>query len=258
MPIPTRLPAAMIAAVLALSPVPGLAQTSGQAPKAKPPAAKQQPAPKEQPAPQSQPAQPPGPAPVVVELKASPSQPEWTKVCGKDERANTEICYTTRDFVTDKGQRIVAVALYDVKAKNAPKTLRILMPLGLLVPPGIRIAAEKSQPAAGRYSACLPHGCFAEAAVKDDLVAALKKGGALTVSARNQAGKEITFAVPTDGFGKAFDGPPVDPQVLAEQQKKIQEELQKRAEEQRGRRMGNFGTPGQTPEANAGVPAAKP
>ena len=251
MPFPSRLPATVIATMLAFSPLPGLAQTSGQAQKPK------QPAPKEQPAPKNQQAQPPAAAPVVVALKASPSQPEWTKVCGKDERANAETCYTTRDFVTDKGQRIVAVALYDVKAKNAPKVLRILMPLGLLVPPGIRIAAEKSQPVAGRYSACFPHGCFAEAAVKDDLVAALKKGAALTVSARNQAGKEVAFAVPTDGFGKAFDGPPVDPQVLAEQQKKIQEELQKRAEEVRGRRMGDFGNPAQAPEANAGSPGAK-
>jgi invasion protein IalB len=252
MPTPSRLSRAVIATMLALSPVSGLAQTSGQAPKPK------QPAPKAQPAPQNQQAQPPAAAPVVVALKAAPAQPEWTKVCGKDERTNAETCYTTRDFVTDKGQRIVAVALYDVKAKNAPKVLRILMPLGLLVPPGIRIAAEKSQPAAGRYSSCLPNGCFAEAAVKDDLVAALKKGMLLNVSARNQAGKEVTFTVPTDGFGKAFDGPPVDPQVLAEQQKKIQEELQKRAEEQRSRRMGNFGNPGQAPEANAEAPAAKP
>ncbi|WP_036351115.1 invasion associated locus B family protein [Microvirga sp. BSC39] len=251
MPITSRLPATVIASVLALSPLPVLAQTSGQAPKPK------QPAQKEQPAPKNQQAQPPAAAPVVVALKASPAQPEWTKVCAKDERANTDICYTTRDFVTDKGQRVLAVALYDVKAKNAPKTLRILMPLGLLVPPGIRIAAEKSQPVAGRYSTCVPHGCFAEAAVKDDLVANLKKGAGLTVSARNQAGKEVTFAIPMDGFGKAFDGPPVDPQVLAEQQKKIQEELQKQAEERRGGRTGNFGSPGQAPEANAGVPGAK-
>jgi len=252
MPITSRLPGAVIATALALSPVPGLAQTSGQAPKPK------QPAPKEQPAPQNQQAQPPAAAPVVVELKASPAQPEWTKVCAKDERAKAEICYTTRDFVTDKGQRVLAVALYDVKAKNAQKTLRILMPLGLLVPPGIRIAAEKSQPVAGRYSTCSPHGCFAEAAAKDDMVAALKKGTSLTVSARNQAGKEVSFAIPMDGFGKAFDGPPVDPQVLAEQQKKIQEELQKQAEERRGRRMGNFGNPGQAPETNAGAAEVKP
>ncbi|MBB3017951.1 invasion protein IalB [Microvirga lupini] len=255
MPMTLRLPGAVIAALLALSPLPGFAQTSGQAPKPKQPAPKEQPAPKAQPAPT---AQPPAAAPVVVPLKASPSQPEWTKVCAKDERANAEICYTTRDFVTEKGQRIVAVALYDVKAKTVQKTIRILMPLGMLVPPGIRIMAEKSQPVAGRYSMCVPHGCFAEAVVKDELVSALKKGTTLNISTRNQAGREVTFTVPTEGFGKAFDGPPVDPQVLAEQQKKIQEEFQKQAEEQRSRRMGNFGNPGQAPEASAGAPEVKP
>lgn len=229
----------MMAMALALGAAPGLAQTSGQAPKPK------QPAPKAQ---QAQ--QPPNAAPVAVQLKAEPSQTEWTKVCGKDQGANAEVCYTTRDFVTDKGQRAVSVALYDIKSKTPQKTIRMLMPLGFLVPPGIRIAPEKSQPVAGRYAMCIPTGCFAEALVKDDFVAALKKGTALTVSARNQVGREVTFTVPTDGFGKAFDGPPIDPQVLAERQKKMQEELQKRSEELRNRQS-NFGNPAQPPAANA-------
>ncbi len=75
--------------------------------------------------------------------------------------------------------------------------------------------------------------------MKDSFVAALKKGTTLNVSARNQAGTVVTFAVPADGFGKAFDGPPLDPQVLVEQQRKMQEELQKRAEELRGRLQSN-------------------
>lgn len=87
----------------------------------------------------------------------------------------------------------------------------------------------------GRYATCLPHGCIAKAAVKDDFVTAVKKGTALNVSARNQTGAVVTLVVPTEGFGKAFDGPPVDPQVLAEQQKKMQEELQKRSEGLRNR-----------------------
>ncbi len=126
--------------------------------------------------------------------------------------------------------------------------LRILVPLGFLVSPGTRIVVDKSPPVAGRFSACLPHGCFIEAAVKDDFVTAVKKGTTLNVSARNPAGREVTFTIPVAGFGKAFDGPPVDPQVLAEQQKKMQEEMQKRAEEARNRQSGN---PAQAPAANA-------
>jgi hypothetical protein len=36
-------------------------------------------------------------------------------------------------------------------------------------------------------------------------------------------------------FAKAYDGPPTDPKVFEEQQKKLQDELQKRAEEARKR-----------------------
>ena len=35
------------------------------------------------------------------------------------------------------------------------------------------------------------------------------------------------------GFGKAFDGPAIDPKVLQDQQQKLQAGLQKQAEEQR-------------------------
>jgi invasion protein IalB len=227
MPFTSRLTGSMAALVLVLSSSPGLSQGTGQGSKPK------------QPAPQSQQAQPPNSGPVIVQLKPEPAQPDWAKVCEKNEGTKTEVCYTTRDFVTDKGQRIFAAAVYDAKGKKAQKTVRLLTPLGLLVPPGVRLTVDKGQPVSGRFTSCLPHGCFAEASVKDSFVAALKKGTTLNVSTRNQAGTVVTFAVPTDGFGKAFDGPPLDRQVLAEQQKKMQEELQKRAEELRSRLLSN-------------------
>ena len=80
------------------------------------------------------PAAPTGPT--VVQVKAEPSQPEWTKVCGKDQGNGAEICYTTRDFVSDQGQPVLAVAVYDVKGAQAQKIVRFLMPLGLLLSAG--------------------------------------------------------------------------------------------------------------------------
>ena len=112
------------------------------------------------------------------------------------------------------------MALYDTKGKAAQKPVRILVPLGFVVQPGIRIVVDKSQPVAGRFSACLPYGCFVEASVKDDLITAIKKSSTMNVSARNQVGRAVTFAVPIAGLGKAFDGPPVETQVLADGRRK--------------------------------------
>ncbi|WP_407664077.1 invasion associated locus B family protein [Microvirga alba] len=235
-------------ALLVSAPV--LAQTAPRpAAPAAAPAAQPKPA---VPAP-AQPGQPPqGNGPMVVQVKAEPSQPEWTKVCGKDQGTNSEICYTTRDFVSDQGQPVLAVALYDVKGQQAQKIVRFLMPLGLLLQPGIRFAVDQGQPTDGKYAVCFPNGCFAEAPVKDDFIAALKKGSSLNVSVQNQAGRLVTFAVPAAGFGKAFDGPAIDPKVLEEQQKKLQEELEKKSEELR-KQLGNSAAP-----AGAAPAAPKP
>ncbi|WP_052954741.1 invasion associated locus B family protein [Microvirga vignae] len=216
-------------------------------------------------APAAQPAKPAAPAPApaqgqpaqqqsgptVVQVKAEPSQPEWTKVCGKDQNTNTEICYTTRDFVSDQGQPVLALAVYDVKGQQPQKVVRFVMPLGLLLQPGLRFAVDQGQAIPGRYVMCLPNGCFAEAQVKDDFIASFKKGANLNVSVQNQVGREITFAVPAAGFGKAFDGPPIDPKVLEEQQKKLQEELQKKSEEMRQKMLQSQGGGAAAPSAQA-------
>jgi hypothetical protein len=47
-------------------------------------------------------------------------------------------------------------------------------------------------------------------------------------------GAPLTLPLPLAGeFAKAYDGPPTDPKVFEENQKKLQEELQKRAEDAR-------------------------
>lgn len=179
-------------------------------------------------------AAPPAGAPAgPVKVELSPSQAEWTKVCGKDPSAGKEICYTTRDFGAQADQPpVLALAVYDVKGDDT-KIVRLLMPVGLMLKPGFRFAVDKNQPEAGAYEICFPNGCFAEAKVKAAAIDQLKKGTTLSVIVKNQVNNEVTFTMPLAGFGKAFDGPAIDPKVLEEQQKQLADELQKRAEEER-------------------------
>jgi invasion protein IalB len=184
----------------------------------------------------------------LVQLKPEPSQPDWVKVCGKDPASNVEICYTTRDFVSDQGQPVLAVAMYDVKGKPE-KISRFILPLGLLLAPGIKFAVDQGNSSDGKFAICLPNGCFAEGTTNDAFINSMKKGTTLNVKFKNQVGNEVTFQVPLAGFGKAFDGAPLDPKVLEEQQKKLQEELQKRSDELRSKLQG--GSAAATPDPAA-------
>jgi invasion protein IalB len=235
--VPTAL-AAALAVGLGAAPAPAQTQAPPQ-PRQNRPGQPASPAPQQPPAPGQAAAGAQAAGPQVIQVKPEPSQTDWTKVCGKDQNSATEICYTTRDFIPDQGQPIFAVAIYDIKGPQTQKVVRFLLPLGLLLKPGIRFTIDQGQPTPGAYAVCFPNGCFAEAPVKDDAINALKKGTTLNVSVQNQVAREVTVQIPLAGFGKAFDGPPIDPKVLQEQQKKLQEELEKRSDELRKRLESN-------------------
>jgi invasion protein IalB len=183
-------------------------------------------------APAQQAPQPPT-GPVTVAVKPDPAQTDWIKQCAQDPGTKKEVCFTTRYFVaTDNGEPLLAVAVYSTQ-DDKEKILRYLMPPALLLQPGIRFGVDNGQQEAGRYTICFPNGCFAEARVKEEFVKSMRAGTTLKVSSQNAAGQEVTFEAPLTGFAKGFDGPPIDPKVLEEQNKKLQEELQKRGEAMR-------------------------
>lgn len=207
-------------------------------------------------APEVQPNAPaaPGPGAQGNRLPLVATQKEWTKVCGKDPTANKQVCYTTRDFSAEAGKPpVLALAVYDVQGDDT-RVVRMLMPIGLMLRPGFRFAIDNGQTTDGSYEICFPNGCFAEAKIKGNLLEAMKKGKVMDVSVRNRDNAEVIFGVPLEGFGKAFDGPAIDPKVLQEQQQKLQAELQKRAEDERKRLEASKSA---SPTGGAAMPAAK-
>nr|WP_244396021.1 invasion associated locus B family protein [Beijerinckia indica] len=202
---------------------------------------------------QQAPQQPQGP----IRLDLIATQNDWTKVCGHDPASGKEICYTTRDFGSQADQPpVLALAVYDIKGEDT-RVVRLLMPVGLLLRPGLRFSVDKNPTIEGAFELCFPNGCFAEARVKGTTIDQMKKGSVFNVAVKNQVNNEVTFAVPLTGFGKAFDGPPIDPKVLEEQQKKLQAELQKRAEEERKKLEAAQPAPAGGAPAAAPAPAGK-
>jgi hypothetical protein len=85
----------------------------------------------------------------------------------------------------------------------------------------------------GPYVICFQNGCMADYEASGELVGKLKKGQGLVVQGINGAGQPVSLVLPLADFAKAYDGPPTDPKVFEEQQKRLQDELQRRAEEAR-------------------------
>jgi invasion protein IalB len=173
-----------------------------------------------------QPAQPPQ---QQVQLIYSP----WTKICKKPPGDNAkEFCFTGKDARIESGLQVVAAVLVEPQGE-ARKILQITLPLRVSLTHGTRLIIDQGQPATAPYVICHPVGCVANYEVNADVIANFKKGQTLYVQAINENGAVMNIPLSLTDFAKAYDGPPTDPKVVEEQQKKLQEELQRRADEAR-------------------------
>src|SRR5215467_6189162 len=211
-----------------------LAQTpkGPAAPKAKAP-----PAPAAQPQPKAAPAAP------AEQQAAAPAEPQlifspWTKFCLKGQEAGAkQVCFTGKDGRVESGMPVVAAVLIEPEGENK-KLLRVTLPLGMAIQFGTRVIVDNGQPMTGPYVICFQNGCMADYEASGELVGKLKGGKRLVVQGINGSNQPISLELPLNDFAKAYDGPPTDPQVFEAQQKKLQDELQKRAEDARKRLEG--------------------
>ena len=170
-----------------------------------------------------------GPAPEMPQLIYSP----WAKFCGKgQDAAAKQVCFTGKDARTEAGQPVVAAALIEPDGETK-KLFRITLPSPLQLQYGTRVIVDQQPPMTGPFFTCFANGCMADYEATPDLIGKLKHGQMLTIQAINLAGAAISFPLPLVDFAKANEGPPTDPKVFEEQQKKLQDELQKRADEAR-------------------------
>ncbi|MBR1220167.1 invasion associated locus B family protein [Bradyrhizobium sp. U87765 SZCCT0131] len=227
------------------------------APKAAPKAA----APKA--APKAAPAAPAAQAPAAApQAQQQPEQQQvqliyapWTKFCLKGQDANAkQICFTGKDGRIESGQPVVAAVIIEPEGEPK-KILRVTLPLGMQLVHGTRVIIDGNPPAQSPYVICFANGCMSDYEATPEMIANLKKGQNLIVQAINSNGAPLTLPLPlqeTGGasFAKAYDGPPTDPKVFEENQKKLQDELQKRANEARQK------LEQAAPAANGAAPAA--
>jgi invasion protein IalB len=236
------------------------AQTA-PAPAAKPKAAA---APKKQPAKPAEAQQAPQPVPAAPGAPAEGQPPApggdqqqvqliyspWTKFCLKGKEANAkQVCFTGKDARIESGMPVVAAVIIEPEGVDK-KILRVTLPLGMQLAHGTRVILDQSQPMTAPYVICFNNGCMADYEASADMIGKMKKGQALVVQAINSTGQPMSLGLPLADFAKAYDGPPTDPKIFEEQQKKLQEELQRRADEARKKLEGQG-----APTSSAAPPA---
>jgi invasion protein IalB len=158
---------------------------------------------------------------------------DWAKFCGKgNDPGAKQVCFTGRDARTEAGLPVIAAALIEPEGEPK-KILRVTLPSPVQLGKGSRIIVDQGEYQAADFFTCFPNGCMADYEANPDLINKMKSGQTLTLQAVNLANQVISFSMPLANFKKANEGPPTDPKAFQEQQDKLQQELQKKADEER-------------------------
>jgi invasion protein IalB len=236
-----RMSAAGLAALVTLAFATG---AFAQTPPAQPKAAPQ---PKQTPAPKSPAQVQPGQTmPAQAQQPQQQSQPSgtiatpWTKRCAEDPQSKKQVCEISQAQIAETGQFLMSASLAELP-DNQAKIFRVVAPLGMLIQPGIRVlidgqALQSELP----YTACVapPNQapvCLVEVQVEQNFVNALKKSQEMWVQVITAQAppRTIHFIFPTKEFAKVYDGPAMDMKAMEDQRTKMQEKLQKAADEAR-------------------------
>jgi len=207
---------------------------------------------------------------------AGPEESAWVKLCLKnDQTGNKQICLVNHEGLEpNTGMVLVAAAVRTIEGEDKQNLLvRLPTAYSLVIPAGVQIKIDDSEPISLQYAVCFPTSCQVQMELTKEIFDKMRKGKQMVVAAMNMQQKTMAFPVPLTGFGKTFDGPPVDNAKYEEARRQMMEKFRQRqmelankaaeAEQKKGQAGGEAQANGAAPAPNATIappetPAAPP
>ena len=132
----------------------------------------------------------------------------WSILCDTPAGAKSEQCALVQNVVAaDRPEMGLSVVVLKT-ADNKAKILRVLAPLGVLLPNGLGLNVDGKDIGRAYFVRCLEDGCYAEVILEDQLVQTLKTGKAATFIVFQTPEEGIGIPVELNGFGAGFDALP--------------------------------------------------
>jgi invasion protein IalB len=158
----------------------------------------------------------------------------WVKLCMRSEQTqNKEICLVNHEGLEpNSGMVLIAAAVRKVEGEEKQQLLiRVPTAYALVIPPGVQVKIDENEPIKLQYTLCFPTSCQVQMELTKELMDTMRKGKQMVVAAMNIQQKTMGFPVPLGGFGKAYDGPPVDNAKYEESRRQLMEVFRKRQAE---------------------------
>jgi invasion protein IalB len=133
---------------------------------------------------------------------------EWDMRCDTPPGAQTQQCVIMQ-FVTAEDRDNVGLSVVVMKtADKQARILRVLAPLGVLLPRGLGLRIDNKDMGTTGFIRCLPNGCVSEVLMDDMLINELRSGKEALFVIFQTPEEGIAIPIALGGFGEGFDALP--------------------------------------------------
>jgi invasion protein IalB len=117
---------------------------------------------------------------------------DWELRCETPTGASKEQCALIQSVAAEDKPNVNLVVIVLKTADGKSKLLRVLAPLGVLLPSGLGLKIDQTDLGRAGFVRCLPTGCVAEVVMDDKLLEQLRSGQTATF---------VIFQTPEEGIG---------------------------------------------------------
>lgn len=142
---------------------------------------------------------------------------DWQQRCEMPAGAQTEQCAIVQNVAAEDRPNVTLLVIVLSTADTGQKLLRVVAPLGVLLPAGLGLRVDEEDVGSAGFVRCLPTGCVAEVIMDEALVDLLRDGSEATFIIFTTPEEGVGIPVSLEGFAEGFDTLPDRPQAPAPQ-----------------------------------------
>jgi invasion protein IalB len=133
---------------------------------------------------------------------------DWDLRCDTPPGAQSQQCVIMQ-FVTAQDRENVGLSVVVMKtADKQARILRVLAPLGVLLPRGLGLRIDNTDMGTTGFIRCLPNGCVSEVLMDDSLIQQLRSGKQAMFVIFQTPEEGIGVPISLAGFSEGFDALP--------------------------------------------------
>ena len=130
---------------------------------------------------------------------------DWVTRCETPPGAAHEQCAIVLSVVDQERPNLVLAVVVLNTADRKARLIRVIAPLGVLLPPGVGLRIDDAEVGRLSFLQCLPNGCVAQLAMDEGLIDKLKNGKTATLGVFQTPEEGVGVQAPLAGFKEAYE-----------------------------------------------------